>query len=217
MFGALAFGTLGRERNWREDEIMELKLIAQIIGNVVGRQQAELREEQLRGELAHAMRIAALGELVSALAHELNQPLAAILSNAQAARRFIASGDIESDELRDILDDIVRDDKRAGDVIHNLRAMVSKRPALHESCSLNELVGEVMVGLMRSEVIEANIEVRCALTPKLPLVEAARVELQQVLVNLFLVLCMPWKAHRRRPALSRSTVLGKEILSPPPF
>ena len=92
IFGALAFATLGAERKWREDEIAELKLIAQIIGNVVGRQRAELREEQLRDELAHAMRVATLGELAAALAHELNQPLAAILSNAQAARRFIAGG-----------------------------------------------------------------------------------------------------------------------------
>ena len=183
VFGALAFATLGAERKWREDEIAELKLIAQIIGNVVGRQRAELREEQLRGELAHAMRVATLGELAATLAHELNQPLAAILSNAQAARRFLADGEIDPEELRAILDDIVRDDKRAGSVIHNLRAMVSKRPAVREACGLNELVREVLE-LMRSELIEAKIEVRPALAPELPPVEAARVELQQVLVNL---------------------------------
>ncbi len=183
VFGALAFATLGAERRWRLDEITELKLIAQIIGNVVGRQRAEMREEELRNELAHAMRVASLGELASTLAHELNQPLAAILSNAQAARRFIADGGIEPDELRAILDDIVRDDKRAGGVIHNLRAMVSKRPAVHESCDLNELVREV-VELMRSEAIEAKIEVRATLAPELPSVQAARIELQQVLVNL---------------------------------
>ena len=183
VFGALAFATLGSERNWREDEILELKLIAQIVGNVIAGQQAELREAQLRGELAHAMRVAALGELVAALAHELNQPLAAILSNAQAARRFLTSGKILPEELRVILDDIVRDDKRAGNVIHNLRAMVSKRPALREACCLNELVGEV-IDLVRSEAIEEKIEVRSRLARELPLVEAARVELQQVLVNL---------------------------------
>ncbi|MDR3404999.1 MAG: ATP-binding protein [Chthoniobacter sp.] len=183
-FGAFAFATLGAERDWREDEIMELKLIAQIVGNVVGRQQAELRETQLREELAHVTRVTALGELVSTLAHELNQPLAAILSNAQAARRFIASGEIEAEELRAILDDIVRDDKRAGNVIQSLRAMVNKRPVLRETCCLNELASEV-VELMRSEAIEARIEVRPTLAPAMPCVEAARVELQQVLVNLF--------------------------------
>jgi PAS domain S-box-containing protein len=185
VFGALAFSTLAAERIWREDEITELKLVAEIIGNVVGRQLAALGEEQLRGELAHAMRMATLGELAAALAHELNQPLAAILSNAQAARRFVAAGEIESGELRAILDDIVRDDKRAGNVIHNLRTMVSKRPALRERCCLNDLVCEVME-LMNGELIGAKIAVRPKLAPSLPLVECARVELQQVLVNLLI-------------------------------
>lgn len=185
VFGALAFATLGEERKWREDEIIDLKLVAQIIGNVVGRQRAELQEEQLRAELVHAMRLASLGELTAALSHELNQPLAAILSNAQAARRFIANGEIELDELCAILDDIVRDDKRAGTVIHNLRAMVSKRPVVRETCCLNELVHEVME-LMQSEMMGERIEVRPVLAPALPRVEGARVELQQVLVNLLL-------------------------------
>lgn len=185
VFGALAFATVGAERKWREDEIIELKLAAQIIGNAVGRQRAELREEQLRSELAHAMRVTTLGELIAALAHELNQPLAAILSNAQAARRFLADGEINPAELTAILDDMVRDDKRAGNVIHNLRAMISKRPAVREVCCLNELVHE-MIELMRSEMMEAKIEVRLSLGSDLPLVEAVRVELQQVLVNLLL-------------------------------
>jgi PAS domain S-box-containing protein len=182
-FGALAFSTLGDEREWREEEVAELRLIAQIIGNVVGRQRAELREEQLRGELAHAMRLTALGELTAALAHELNQPLAAILSNAQAARRFIAGGQIEPDELSVILDDIVRDNKRAGAVISNLRAMVGKHPAVRDACCLNDLVREV-VELLNAEWVGEKVEVRFALEPDLPAVEVACVELQQVLVNL---------------------------------
>jgi signal transduction histidine kinase len=199
VFGALAFATLGAERQWREDEIAELKLVAQIVGNVIGRQRAELREEQLRGELAHAMRVATLGELAAALAHELNQPLAAILSNAQAARRFLAGGEIDPNELRAILDDIVRDDKRAGGVIHNLRAMASKRPAVCETCCLNELVHEVME-LMHGEMTAEKIELGPALAPALPRVEAARVELQQVLVNLLLNAAQAMKdtPHQRR-------------------
>ena len=133
VFGALAFATLGKERKWREDEIAELKLVAQIIGNVLGRQRAEDRAEQLRTEIAHSTRAAMLGELAAALAHELNQPLTAILSNAQAARRFIADGAIEVDELRAILDDIIRDDKRAGGVIHNLRGMLNNTPVVPEA------------------------------------------------------------------------------------
>ena len=183
VFGALAFTVLGQERIWKEAELVELKLLAQIICNVVGRQRAEAREEQMRHELSHAMRVATLGEMSAALAHELNQPLAAILSNTQAARRFLAEGELDPHELAMILDDIVRDDKRAGAVLHNLRGMISKRRAERELCCLNELASEV-VELMHSELIEGGVTVRLNLEPALPLVHAARVELQQVLVNL---------------------------------
>ncbi|HSI13944.1 MAG TPA: ATP-binding protein, partial [Chthoniobacter sp.] len=183
VFGAIAFATLGKERSWREDEITDLKLIAQIISNVISRQGAELREEQLRSELAHTMRVATLGELVAALAHELNQPLAAILSNAQAARRFLTHGSADPNELKAILDDIVRDDKRAGSVIQNVRSMVSKQPTMRERCCLNELVREVLE-LMHGELIGEKVEVHTTLAPLSLPVDAARVELQQVLVNL---------------------------------
>jgi PAS domain S-box-containing protein len=182
-FGALAFATLGEERKWRPDEIVELKLVAQIIANVVSRQRAELREEQMRSELAHTMRAAQLGELAGTLAHELNQPLSAILSNAQAARRFISSGEFEIWEIQAILDDIVRDDKRAGGIIHHLRDMVSKRQTPRTLCSLNELVSEV-AELLHAQLVEDGVELRLALAPKLPRIEAARIEIQQVLVNL---------------------------------
>jgi PAS domain S-box-containing protein len=184
VFGALAFATLGVERTWREDELSELQLVAQIIGNVVSRQQAESREEELREELAHATRVATLGELAAALAHELNQPLTAILSNAQAARRFLMGGDFAEKDLLEILDDIVRDNKRAGGVIQNLRAMAAKRRAARETCCLNQLVCEV-VELMHGEFVSEKTGVRQKLAAQLPQVEAARVELQQVLVNLF--------------------------------
>ncbi len=151
--------------------------------DVTARKQAELEAAEQRAELGHLSRVALVGEMATSLAHELNQPLTAILSNAQAARRFIADGEIEPGELRTILDDIVRDDKRAGAVIHNLRAMVSKRPAIREACYLNDIVRDVLE-LMRSEMIEAKIEVRPVLASELPGVNAARVELQQVLVNL---------------------------------
>jgi C4-dicarboxylate-specific signal transduction histidine kinase len=129
------------------------------------------------------MRIATMGELAATLAHELNQPLAAILSNAQAALRFLGDGEIDFLEFKAMLEDIVRDDKRAGHVIHNLRAMVSKRPADREACCLNEIARE-MTELMHAELLSAQISLRLALAPALPRVHAARVELQQILVNL---------------------------------
>ncbi|MGV3532295.1 MAG: GAF domain-containing sensor histidine kinase [Chthoniobacteraceae bacterium] len=185
VFGALTFATLGVQHRWREDEIAELTLVTQIISNVVGRQRAELREEQLRTELAHAMRVASLGELATAIAHELNQPLTAILSNAQAAKRFIASGELLITDFNEILEDIVRDSKRAGAVIYNLRSMISKRTAGPEMCRLDKLIGEV-VELLHSELVTEKMGVHLMLAPNLPPVEAVCVELQQVLVNLVL-------------------------------
>jgi C4-dicarboxylate-specific signal transduction histidine kinase len=182
-YGALAFATLGDEHAWQEDEVAELKLLAQIIGNVLCRREAELREEQMRRELAHAMRFASLGELAAALAHELNQPLTAILSNAQAAQRFLDGGATETAEVRTILGDTARDGKRAGHVIHNLRQMLRKCPAEREACSLNELAAEV-AQLMQAELVGQGVDVRWHLAAGLPCVDAARVELQQVLVNL---------------------------------
>jgi C4-dicarboxylate-specific signal transduction histidine kinase len=159
--------------------------VAQIIGNVVGRQRAENRVEQLRKEMAHSARSAVLGEFSAALAHDLNQPLAASLSNAQAALRFIESGTVDLGEIQAILHDIVRDCKRAGGVIHHLRVMLSHAPVDREICNLNELVREV-AEFVNGEITGREIELCLALAPELAPVQAASVELQQVLVNLLI-------------------------------
>ena len=183
VFGAFSFASLHRERVWTAEEISALQLIAQIVGNVIARQRADLRVERLREELVHSSRVASLGEMASALAHELNQPLAAILSNAQAARRFLSEGAVEPGELREILDDIIRDDKRAAAVIQNLRSMLSKRPGAREKCCINTLVREVLE-LLQGELLGQIVHLD--LPDGLPSVDAVRVELQQVLVNLLL-------------------------------
>jgi PAS domain S-box-containing protein len=213
VFGCLGFSALAAERTWSADETAELKLVSQIIANVVGRQRAEFREEQWRSELAHANRVATLGELAAAMAHELNQPLAAILSNAQAGLRFIAGGKIEPAEIHAILEDIVRDGKRAGGVIHNLRGMVSKRPAVRESCCLNELVREVME-LMHGELLTEKISLRPSFAAELPRVEVARVELQQVLVNLLVNAMHAMKdTPRKNRFIDLSTQAGRRFVT----
>ena len=184
-FGALAFATLKKERVWRADEISELKLIAEIIGNVVSRQRAELKVAQLRSEIAHVARAAALGELAATLAHEITQPLAAILANAQAAQRFLANGAIDPEELLSILGDVVRDGKRAGGIVHNLRAMLSKAPVARETCQVSEVIDEVLA-FIHSELLTHKIQVRGLVAEGLPAVNVVRIELQQVLINLLL-------------------------------
>jgi C4-dicarboxylate-specific signal transduction histidine kinase len=129
-----------------------------------------------------------LGELSGSLAHELNQPLAAILSNAQAAQRFLAREPPELERVTEILADIVKSDKRAGEVITRLRSMLRKEEPQHRPLDVNELVQEVLA-LMRSDLLNRQIGVRTELAPRLPAVPGDRVQLQQVLLNLLINGC----------------------------
>lgn len=139
--------------------------------------------DHTRTELGRLARVNLLGELASALAHELNQPLTAILSNAQAARRFLDSDSMDPAELREIIDDIVRDDKRAGEMIHRLRAMLRKGKVTRERFNLNKAVREV-IGLFEGEAAAREIVVRFTPQVDLPVVNAGRIEVQQVVMNL---------------------------------
>lgn len=151
--------------------------------DITERLAAERNLERTRRELERLGRANVLGELVSVLAHELNQPLAAILSNAQAARRFLESGELGTDELREILDDIIRDDKHAGEVIQHLRLMLRKVEVPSERLRIQDSVREVL-RLLRCEVDTQGISIREELDPNLPPVRAGRVETLQVIMNL---------------------------------
>lgn len=175
---SLAWSTV--RLNDRDGDYAGLLSIGQ---DITARLAAERNLESTRHELERLDRANLLGELVSALAHELNQPLAAILSNAQAARRYLASGNADPVELREILDDIVRDDKRAGEVIHGLRQMLEKAEVEREPLRIQETVREVL-RLIGGELGAKEISVREELDPNLPSVLASKVEIQQVIMNL---------------------------------
>jgi PAS domain S-box-containing protein len=163
------------------------------------------RAEEANQRLTHLSRVAMLGELSGSLAHELNQPLSAILANAQAAQRFLAHNPANFDEIGDILQDIVRDDKRAGEVIRRLRVLFRKEEMQHQPVDVNEVVQEVMQ-LMRSELMNRQVSVVTRLAPELPLVKGDRVHLQQVLVNLVMNGCEAMTADSERgPRLSLQT------------
>jgi PAS domain S-box-containing protein len=159
----------------------------------IGRDTTDLRRAELEAqekgkEVARLTRVAILGELSGALAHELNQPLTAILSNAQAAERLLARNPADLDEIRAILRDIVSDDKRAGDVVNRLRALMKRGEANLQPLNLNELTAGVLK-LTHSELIERNIALTTRLTPDLPDIRGDRVQLQQVLLNLIMNAC----------------------------
>jgi len=151
-----------------------------------------------RAELAHLSRVAMLGELSGSMAHELNQPLTAILSNAQAAQRFLAGEDADLGEVRDILADIVAEDKRAGEIIRRLRLLLKKGEVQHQPLNVNEVVQEVLK-LVRSDLVNQNVTTQTELAPDLPVVHGDRVQLQQVLLNLVMNGCEAM-ASIERPA-----------------
>lgn len=152
------------------------------------RKQAELETQQQRNELAHLSRVMLLGELSGSLAHELNQPLTAILSNAQAALRFLKQNAPNLAEVRDILSDIVGEDKRAGEVIHRMRLLLKKGEVQHQPLDVNDTVQDVLK-LLRGDLLNHHIAVKIDLAPHLPAINGDRVQIQQVLLNLLLNSC----------------------------
>jgi two-component system sensor kinase FixL len=126
-----------------------------------------------------------MGELAASLAHELNQPLTAILSNAQAAESLLAADPVNLQGLREIVTDIIVDDKRAGDVIGRLRALVKKGDFEQVSLDLNEVVREV-AWLMRNDTVIRNVSMSLEVAADPLRVRGDRVQLQQVVLNLVL-------------------------------
>jgi two-component system sensor kinase FixL len=150
--------------------------------------QAELEIQLHREELAHLSRVMSLSELSNSLAHELNQPLAIILTNAQAAQRLLAQSPPDLDEARDILTDIVSEDQRAGDIIRRLRALLKPGQAQRQLLSVNDLVEDVL-RIARSDLIGRGVSVHVALAENMPAVLGDRIQLQQVMLNLILNAC----------------------------
>ena len=129
------------------------------------------------------MRVSVLGELSGSIAHEVNQPLTAILSNAQAALYLLAQRSPDLDEVRGALEDIVQEDNRAGEVIHRLRSLMKKGERKSEMVDVNDLVNST-VSLLNSELIGRRINVTVDLQDDLPATSGDPVQLQQVLLNL---------------------------------
>jgi signal transduction histidine kinase len=146
---------------------------------------AELESERHRAELAHVVRVATMGELAASVAHELNQPLTAILSNAQAGRRLLERPEPDLLEIRDILLDIGENDRRAGEILRRMRALLRKGELEVLPVDLNELVREV-ARLMSSDVRLRQVDLALDLDQQIPHVRGDRIQLQQVVLNLVL-------------------------------
>jgi PAS domain S-box-containing protein len=142
-----------------------------------------LREAQL--ELAHANRVATMGQLTSSIAHEVNQPIAAAVTYASAARRFLKAKPPNFREVDDALSLIVKEGNRAGEVVGRIRALIKKAPARRDAVEINDAILEV-IALTRTEAANNSVSVRTQLAEGLPRVQGDRVQLQQVLLNLII-------------------------------
>ena len=168
--------------------------------------------EETRRDMERMGRALVLGELGASLAHELNQPLAAILSNAQAARRRLASGRADSRELLEILDDIIVDDTRAGEVISRLRAMLRKTQPEPGTLRVEDAMQEVKK-LLRGELGAAGITLDINTAAGLPPLNAGQVEFQQVIMNLVLnaIQAMADTPPSRRKIVVRARQLEQSV------
>jgi C4-dicarboxylate-specific signal transduction histidine kinase len=143
------------------------------------------RAEEDRQAIVHANRITTMGQLTASIAHEVNQPIAAVVTNAEAALRWGDMRPPELQEVRQALGRILRDGRRAGEVIGGIRALIAKAPPRQDRLDVNTIVLEV-IALTRSEIYGNGVALRTQLAPGLPPVYGDRVQLQQVMLNLIL-------------------------------
>ncbi|HEY3064951.1 MAG TPA: ATP-binding protein [Methylomirabilota bacterium] len=188
--GVLSCATMRSEREWPEALINRLRLVAKVFASALARREAEAaareseaRFQQQREDLARALRINTLGELGTSLAHEINQPLSAILLNARTLLTLLQRGAAADTTATEALADIAADARRAGDIIARLRALSRKEHAPERGVDLNAVVDEV-TGLMHQDFVRRGIVVHRFSTPALPTVSGDRIQLQQIFLNL---------------------------------
>jgi len=158
--------------------------------------------ERTQAELARVARATTVGELTASIAHEVNQPLAGVVTNANACLRWLAGPSPDLGEARDALRRIVRDGNRASDVIGRIRALLKKGETARMRLDINQVIQEI-IKLARGEMLQRKVTLQTELAPGLPLIEADRVQLQQVLLNLINNALDALSAVNDRPRLLR--------------
>jgi PAS domain S-box-containing protein len=173
-----------------------------ISADITERKKAEADLREMQAELAHMNRLMTVGELTASIAHELNQPLAAIAWNANAALRWLALDPPNLVKARDSAELIIRDDDRAGQVIARIRALLKKAPPSKTLLDVNELVNEVL-DLSQNEIVQHDVRLRVGLADDLPKLPGDRIQLQQVMLNLIVnaIEAMLTVENRRRALL----------------
>jgi PAS domain S-box-containing protein len=160
----------------------------EFVGAIMDVSAAKRAEQELRhaqAELAHISRVTTLGEMTASIAHEVNQPIAGVVAAAAAGLRWLGAEPPNLDEVREVLGHIVKDGKRAGDIIHRIRALIKKVPPRLARFDVNEAVLDI-IPVVRSELLRHGVSLQTQLARGLPLIEGDRIQLQQVVLNLML-------------------------------
>jgi two-component system, LuxR family, sensor kinase FixL len=176
------------------------------------RRQNEAEMLGMRLELAHLARVMAISELSTSLAHEINQPLGAILNNAEAAKTLLSRAEDKQEPIGEIIEDIIQDAQRAGYIVRKIRGIVKKGEAKLERLPVNPLIGDV-IRLLNNNLHLNRVAVRLDLKPDLPDVRGDRVRLQQVLMNLITNAVDAMKSKPQRTLTVRSSLQAPNMLT----
>ncbi|MGZ6134676.1 MAG: sensor histidine kinase [Myxococcaceae bacterium] len=185
LIGGIGFGSFRREVHWSPRLIRSLRLISDVLANALARRVGADEELRLRTQLVHAARVNAMGVMVASIAHEVNQPLFAIVSNARAAEQLLSREEPDVAEIGAALEDIVQDANRASAVIARVRGFLQRKSPEQLALDLNEVVDSV-VSLLGPELVRRKVKVSVERGASLSPVIADPVQVQQVLVNLLM-------------------------------
>jgi len=197
---------IGARARWVADDNRKGARLIGVSIDITPRKLAEAEALRQRDELSHLSRVALMGEMSASIAHELNQPLAGILSNAAAGQRFIDRGNVDQGEIRELLGDIIADGRRASDVVRGIRGMVKKEHVARRSVNLNEVVRDAL-RMASPDALLHSCQLETSLDPNLPAIHSDPIQLQQVLLNLAI---NAFDAMRDMPASKRKVVIATQ-------
>jgi signal transduction histidine kinase len=183
--GAMSFASLYQERSWSPDIVRHFQPVAQIFGFGLERKRAVAEMLRLRNELSYVSRVTTMAQLAASMAHELNQPLGAILNNAEAIQAMLASARPDLEEVKAGIADIIQDDNRAREIIHRVWALFRRDKVTKSKIDVAAMLGEIG-RMVRSDALMRNVSLFLDVKQPIPPVFAEQVQMQQAIMNLIL-------------------------------